>query len=396
MEPITIAKDTWLLSVNDRRTHLFENYWPLPNGVAYNSYLILGEKNVLIDTVEYGHSQYYIHEIEELLSGKELDYLIINHMEPDHSGAISLILKRYPQCTIVGNRKTIPILEGFFGKVAKIHLVEDNEILEVGNHRLHFHFIPMVHWPETMVTYDESTGVLFSADAFGSFGTLDGGVFDDEINLEFYENEFRRYYSNIVGKYGQQVQKALAKLQGLTIKIIASTHGPVWRTNLNYIISKYDLWSKYNAEEKGAVIVFGSMYGNTERMAETIARELCVQGVKNIRVYDSSKTHASFIISDIWRFNGLILGSCAYNGSIFTPMGDLIAKLEAISIKNRHVALFGSSSWGGGGLRILEKWAENMKFEVIGPKPEARCARNKLNLQECKEIAREMAAAILQ
>lgn len=395
MEPIKIANETWLLTVNDRRTHLFENCWPLPYGVAYNSYLIRDTKNVLIDTVEISHCQEFLDFLDGLLEGSSLDYLIVNHMEPDHSGSIGLILQKYPQCTVVGNRKTFPILEGFFGKITHQHVVDDNQVLETGKHRLLFNTIPMVHWPETMTVFDQNTGVLFSSDAFGSFGTLDGGVFDDEINLEFYENELRRYYSNIVGKYGQQVQKALAKLSGLKIEVLAASHGPVWRKNLSYILGKYDLWSKYQAEEKGAVIVFGSMYGNTEKMADTIARELSIHGVKNIRVYDSSKTHASFIISDIWRFNGLILGSCAYNGSIFTPMGDLISKLESISIKNRHVALFGSSSWGGGGLRMLEKWAENMKFETIGPKPEARCAPSKTNMQECKEIAREMAKAIL-
>jgi flavorubredoxin len=395
MEPVKINNDIYLLSVNDRRTHLFENYWPLPNGVAYNSYLILDEKTALIDTVEYGHAGQYIEHIDALLTGRKLDYLIINHMEPDHSGAIQQIMQRYPECTLVGNRKTFPMIEGFFGIKTNQLVVDENDNLDLGKHKLTFYMIPMVHWPETMVTYESTNQILFSADAFGSFGTLDGGVFDDEINLNFYEDELRRYYSNIVGKYGQQVQKALSKLSGLNISMLAATHGPVWRKNLSYIIGKYDLWSKYQAEEPGVVVVFGSMYGNTERMADVIARELSVQGVKNIRVYDSSKTHSSYIISDIWKYNGLILGSCAYNGSIFTPMGDLINKLEALSIKNRHVALFGSSSWGGGGLRMLEKWAENMKMETTGPKPEARCAPKKFDLDECKEIARTMAKQVL-
>jgi len=395
MEPIKLVDNIHLLCVNDRRTHLFENYWPLPNGVAYNSYLIVDEKTALVDTVEFGHSFGYLEHIENLLNGKTLDYLIINHMEPDHSGAIKMIIDRYPKCIIVGNRKTFPLIEGFFGVKTEQLVVEDGALLNLGKHKLSFHMIPMVHWPETMVTFDATSQILFSGDAFGSFGTLDGGVFDHEINLDFYESEFRRYYSNIVGKYGMQVQKALAKLGGLPIKILASTHGPIWRSNLSYILEKYDMWSKYQAEEKGVIIVYGSMYGNTERMAESIARELSVQGVKNIKIFDASKTHSSYIISDIWKYSGLIIGSCAYNGGIFTPVGNLINQLHEIGLKNRHVALFGSSSWGGGGLRVLEKWAETMSFEPVGPKPEARCAPKANDIQECKEIARAMAKVIL-
>lgn len=396
MEPVKLNDDIYLLAVNDRRTHLFENYWPLPNGVAYNSYLILDEKTALIDTVEYGHSAQYIDDLVKLLSGRKLDYLIINHMEPDHSGSLKQITQLFPDCTLVGNKKTFGLVDGFFGLKTNQYMVDEGGSLDLGKHKLLFYMIPMVHWPETMATYDTTTCTLFPGDAFGSFGTHDGGVFDDEVNLRFFEDEFRRYYSNIVGKYGQQVQKALSKLGGLNINIIAATHGPIWRKNLGYIIEKYDHWSKYKAEEQGAVVVFGSMYGNTERMADVVARELSVQGVKNIRVYDSSKTHASFIISDIWKYNGLVLGSCAYNGNIFTPMGDLINKLEALSIKNRHIALFGSSSWGGGGLRVLEKWAEDMKFEVVGPRPEARCTPKHQDIEMCREIAREMSKVILE
>ncbi|HOG20619.1 MAG TPA: FprA family A-type flavoprotein [Salinivirgaceae bacterium] len=397
MRPIKLHEDTFLLAVNDRRTHLFENYWPIPNGVAYNSYLILDNKTALIDTVEYGHSAEYIDNITSLLKGKPLDYLIINHMEPDHSGSIKIIMDLYPNCTLVGNKRTFPLIDGYFNiEIKNKQVVEEGDTIELGKHKLSFYMIPMVHWPETMVTYDSTNKVLFSADAFGSFGTHDGGVFDDEINIAFFEDELRRYYSNIVGKYGQQVQKALSKLSGLKIDMLAATHGPIWRKDLNYILNKYDLWSKYQAEEKGAVIVFGSMYGNTEIMADTIARELSVNGVKNIRVYDSSKTHKSYIISDIWKYNGLVLGSCAYNAGIFTPMGDLINSLDAIGIKNRHVALFGSSSWGGGGLRVLEKWAENMKFDTVGPKPEVRCSPKQNDIELCSQIGREMAKVILE
>jgi len=394
MNSIKITESTFLLTENDRSTHLFENFWPIPHGVAYNSYLITDKKTALIDTIEYGHSSHYLKNIDTLLNGRQLDYLIINHMEPDHSGSIKLIIEKYPQCTIVGNQRTFPLIDGFFGINYTKCLVNEGDTLDLGTHKLKFYLIPMVHWPETMVTIDTTTDILFSADAFGCFGTLDGGVFDDEINLEFYADELRRYYSNIVGKFGQQVQAALSKLCNIKIRILAPTHGFIWRDYLNYILDKYDLWSKYQAEEKGVVIVYGSMYGNTERMADEIARELSVNGIKNIRIYDASKTHISYIISDIWKYNGLILGSCAYNGSIFSPMKDLINKLEMLGIKNRKIALFGSSSWSGGGLKTLEKWAENMKFETVGPKYETRNTPNDVDYEKCREIARSIAEEI--
>ena len=396
MEPVKISESIFLLSENDRRTHLFENFWPLPNGVAYNSYLIFDEKTVLIDTVEYGHSAQYFEDIAQILHGRSLDYLVINHMEPDHSGSIKSIIEKYPSCTIVGNQRTFPMIDGFFGINYNKKIINEGDVLELGKHKLIFYMIPMVHWPETMITYDSTTNIAFTGDAFGSFGSLDGGIFDDEINLHFYEDEMRRYYSNIVGKYGAQVQKALEKLSGLDIKMLAATHGPIWRSDLKYIIDKYNYWSKYQAEEKGVIIAYGSMYGNTEKMADVIARELSANGVKNIKIYDSSKTHISFIISDIWKYSGLILGSCAYNAGIFTPMGELINKLESYGIKNRHLALFGSSSWSGGGLKTLEKWAENMQLQTIGPKPEARNSPKANDFEQCREIGRLMAEAILK
>ena len=345
MKHVKLSDDIYYLGVNDRRTNLFENAWPLPNGVAYNSYLIVDEKVALIDTVEYGHMEDFLLKIEEILGQTPIDYLVVNHMEPDHSGAIKQIVNQYPDIEIVGNKKTFPMLEGFFGIEEGKKEVAEGDTLKLGKHELSFYMAPMVHWPETMVTYESTTKTLFSADAFGSFGTLDGGVFDDELNLDFYHDELRRYYSNIVGKYGNQTQKALAKLSTLDIKQIAATHGPVWRCHIDYIMDKYQKWSKYEAEEDGVVIVFGSMYGNTEKMADHIARKLSEEGIKNIRIYDASKTHASYIISDIWKYNGLIIGSAAYNGGIFPPVGSLLDKLKSMYIKNRHLGIFGNSSW---------------------------------------------------
>lgn len=394
MKHVKLSDDIYYLGVNDRRTHLFENAWPLPYGVAYNSYLIIDEKVALIDTVEYGHMEDFLQRLDDILGQRQIDYLIINHMEPDHSGAIRQITNQYPDIQIVGNKKTFPILEGFFGISQNHYEVSEGDSLDLGKHKLNFYMAPMVHWPETMVSYEETTKTLFSADAFGSFGTLDGGIFDDELNLNFYEDELRRYYSNIVGKYGNQTQKALAKLADLDIKLIAATHGPIWRCHINWIIEKYQKWSAYEAEEDGVIIVFGSMYGNTEKMADRIARTLSEEGIKNIRIYDASKTHTSYIISDIWKYNGLIIGSAAYNGGVFPAVGCLLDKLKNMYIKNRHLGIFGSSSWGGGGHRTISKWAEDAKLEPLGPKAEARCAPNADDFALCDEIATEVAHAI--
>jgi flavorubredoxin len=311
-------------------------------------------------------------------------------MEPDHSGAVRAIVNEYPDIKIIGNKKTFPMLEGFYNITENLIEVSDDDMLDTGRHKLRFILTPMVHWPETMMTFDETDKVLFSADAFGSYGTLDGGVFDDEINLEFYSDELRRYYSNIVGKYGLQVQKALDKLEGVDVKMIASTHGPIWRSHIPEIIRKYRCWSSYQTEE-GVVIVFGSMYGNTEKMAEIIARSLTEEGIKNIRIYDSSKTHSSYIISDIWKYRGVVLGSSAYNGGIFTPMRALIRELEHILPKNHYLGIFGSMSWGGGGVRSLEQFAEIVKWELIAPPVEAKHAAHNADVNALINIGKGMA-----
>lgn len=387
---VKLSNDIYWIGVNDRRTHLFENYWPLPFGVSYNSYLIVDEKVTLVDTVSITTMDTYLDKLYSLLNGRKIDYLIINHMEPDHSGAVRAIVNEYPDIKIIGNKKTFPMLEGFYNITQNLIEVGDDEILDTGKHKLRFILTPMVHWPETMMTFDETDKVLFSADAFGSYGTLDGGVFDDEINLDFYADELRRYYSNIVGKYGLQVQKALDKLEGVEVKMIASTHGPIWRSHIPEIIQRYRCWSSYQTEE-GVVIVFGSMYGNTEKMAEIIARSLTEEGIKNVRIYDSSKTHSSYIISDIWKYRGVILGSSAYNGGIFTPMRALIRELEHILPKNHYLGIFGSMSWGGGGVRSLEQFAEIVKWELIAPSVEAKHAAHNADVNELINIGKGMA-----
>ncbi|HAM97246.1 MAG TPA: FprA family A-type flavoprotein [Marinilabiliales bacterium] len=386
---VELSDKVYWLGFNDRRKHLFENQWPLDKGVTYNAYLIDDEKTALIDTAEAPFSGDLVAWIKDLLGAKKLDYLIINHMEPDHSGSIKDVVTAFPEITIVGNRKTFPILEGFYGISKNIYEVAEGDILSLGKHQLQFFMIPMVHWPESMVTYDTTDKIIFSNDAFGSFGTLNGGVFDDEMDLTCFNEEIRRYYSNIVGKYGAQVQKALTKLETIEIKLIAPSHGLIWRSKIPYIVEKYHMWSKHEGEA-GAVIVFGSMYGNTEKMADYIARFLIEEGVKFVKVYDSAKTHTSYIINDIWKYKGVVLGSCAYNGGIFPPMAHLLSDLEHYGLRERYLSVFGSSSWGGGGVRAINKFAENIKWELVGDQVEARCAPNESDIDRCRSIAKAM------
>lgn len=391
---VNVSERVHWIGVNDRRKNLFENIWPLPNGVSYNSYLITDEKSALIDTVEMGSDGAYIERIELLLNGKELDYLIINHMELDHAGEIETVVRRYPNIKIVGNSKTFRILHGYFGSLCN-NLVEvcDGDMLDLGYHKLKFIFTPWVHWPETMMTYDTTEQILFSADAFGTFGTLDGGVFDDQTHFEFYEDEMRRYYSNIVGKYSGMVQKAFVKLNGVTIRTICSLHGPIWRTNVCQVIDLYDRWSTYKAED-GVVVIYASMYGNTARMADYIANGIAQQGIRKIKVHDVSKTHISYLINDIWKYKGVILGSCAYNGEMFPQMESLCREMVHMGVKNRSLGIFGSYSWNGGGVRNLKKFADEIGWEQVAEPAEifGRPSQEKYNM--CDQLAIAMAAKL--
>lgn len=390
---INLTKDIFWVGVNDRRTERFENYWPLPFGVSYNSYVIVDEKIALIDTVEAGFIDSFLDNIKAIIGEKSPDYLIVNHAEPDHSGSIRAILREYPNITLIGNAKTFPMIEGFYGNCENKIVIEEGETLPLGRHTLQFFTVPMVHWPESMVTYETSEKILFSNDSFGSFGSLDGGIFDDEVNLLFFETEMRRYYSNIVGKYGVQVQKALGKLGGLEICQIAPSHGPIWRSNIGYVLDKYDQWSKCDTEE-GVIIVYGSLYGNTAKMADIIARSIAEEGIKNIRVFDASKTHSSFIISELWRYRGVVFGSSAYNGGIFTPMRALIRELEHIMPKNHLLGIFGSMSWSGGGVRTLEDFSNTIKWDLVAPSVEVKHAVNEEDIVRLRALGKAMANAV--
>nr|MDA3815769.1 FprA family A-type flavoprotein [Prolixibacteraceae bacterium] len=298
--------------------------------------------------------------------------------------------EKYPEITIVGNKKTFPMIENFYGITEDTITVADGDELDLGKHKLNFHTIPMVHWPESMVTYEATDKILFSNDAFGSFGTLDGGVFDDEVNLANYEEEAMRYFTNIVGKYCPHTARALVKLEGLEIKQIAPSHGLIWRSHIPYILEKYQKWSSYSTD-KGVVIVFGSMYGNTENMADVIARQLSVRGIKNIRIHDASKTHVSYIISDVFKYKGVMIGSCAYNNEMFPAVENVSRELVHKGIKDHLLGVFGSFSWNGGGVKNLNKFADDIKWDVVNPSVEAKGSMRATTYDEAIELANAMA-----
>ena len=383
------------VGVNDRNKYLFEGMWPLPYGVSYNSYLIDDGQVALVDTVDACFFEVYLHKIRSIIGDRPIQYLIINHMEPDHSGSISLIRQYYPDITIVGNKQTFGMIEGFYGVSGKCLEVKDGDALPLGHHQLRFYLTPMVHWPETMMTFDETDGVLFSGDAFGCFGTLDGGFLDSRINLDKYWDEMVRYYSNIVGKYGNPVQKALAKLGSLPISTICSTHGPVWTENIGKVVGIYDRLSRYEAEE-GVVIAYGSMYGNTEQMAEAIASELSAQGIKNIVMHNVSKSNASYILKDIFKYRGLIVGAPTYCNQIYPEVNALLEKILLREVKGRYLGYFGSFCWAGAAVKRMGEFTEKSKLELVGDPVEMKQSMKEATYEQCGNLARAMADRLKQ
>ena len=354
---------------NDRRLALFENLFPIPNGVSYNSYVILDEKTVLMDTADPSIRSQFLENVQHVLNGRSLDYLVINHMEPDHCSAIADILALHPEVKLVGNAKTFQIM-GQFYEISDLSdrsvIVKEGDTLELGSHTLTFAMTPMVHWPEVMVTYETSEKVLFSADAFGTFGALNGNIFNDEINFDRdWLNDARRYYTNIVGKFGLQVQNAIKKLSTFDIEIICPLHGPIWRTNISYLLDKYQLWSTYTPEEKSVVILYGSMYGNTENAANVLAAMLADKGIKNIAVYDVSSTHVSQSISESFRTSHIVLAAPTYNGGLYPAMEHVLLDMKALNLQNRTVALLDNGSWASTASKQMKAILETMKNMTV-------------------------------
>ena len=394
---IEIANKVYYVGVNDRNKALFEGLWPLPYGVSYNAYLIDDEKVCLIDTVEVDFFVQFIENLREVLGDRQIDYLVINHMEPDHSGSLALLRKYYPDIQVIGNKKTFDMMAGFYGIKDNTIEMKNGEELSLGSHTLQFFMTPMIHWPETMMTLCKGdVSHLFTGDAFGCFGALNGGFIDQEIDTEWAWLEMVRYYSNIVGKYGIPVQNALKKLAGIHIDYICSTHGPVWHKYVDKVISLYDRMSKYETDP-GLVICYGTMYGNTERMAEQIARSASLAGVKDIRLYNVSKTHHSYILQDIFRFRGLIVGAPTYNAGLYHEMDVLLQEVANRDIKHHLIGWFGSYSWASKAVAAIGEWNENrLHFEKVGEPVEMKQALTREIKAECTRLGREMAARLLE
>ena len=355
------------IGVNDRTTHKFEGMWPLPLGVSYNSYLIEGsEKCAIIDSVEVSHSLQLIDHIRGLVGDRKPDYLIINHMEPDHSGAIRILRAAYPDIIIVGNTQTLSMVKGYYGEDTGTLTVADGDTLNLGPETtLQFALTPMVHWPETMMTYLREEKTLFSGDAFGCFGALNGAVIDNEMNTERYYPEMVRYYSNIVGKYGTFVQRALKKLEGMELGTVCPTHGPVWRSEIDRIKGLYDTLSRYEPLDNGVTIVYGSMYGHTELMAETAADALADAGIKDISVINASVTDLSYIIADIFRHRGLVIASPTYSNTLFPPITAVMEAITIRDIRNREIMTLGSHTWAQKAVSEMGHHLENAGLETI-------------------------------
>lgn len=363
-----VTEDILWVGCNDRRITLFENLFPVPKGVSYNSYLILDEKVTLMDTVDASATEQFFENLEAGLQGRSIDYLVVHHMEPDHAANIKLLLEKYPEIQVVASAKALQMIGQFFDLdlVGRSMEVKEGDTLSTGSHTFHFVAAPMVHWPEVLVSYDEKEKILFSADAFGTFGALNGTIFNDEVDFEReYLADARRYYANIVGKYGMQVQGLLKKAAGLDIQMICPLHGPIWRTDLGWFIDKYDKWSRYEPEEKAVVVLYGSIYGHTEQAVNALACALAEKGARNIAVYDVSRTHVSDLIGEIFRASHLVIACPTYNGGIYPPMENLLTDMKALSVQKRTVALMENGTWAAASGKQILKRLEEMKEMLV-------------------------------
>ena len=386
-----VTEDLFWIGANDHRLALFENAHPIPNGVSYNSYVLLDEKTVLFDTVDWAVCRQFLENLEHVLNGRPLDYIVVNHFEPDHGASLEEVILRHPEATIICSTKAVNIIKQFNIAVNKdFDTVKEGDTRCFGKHTVAFVEAPMVHWPEVMVTFDTTNGVLFSADAFGSFGALDGKLFNDEVNFDRdWIDDARRYYTNIVGKYGVFVQKLLTKASGLDIKMICPLHGPVWRNNLEYFIDKHDKWSKYEPEEKGVLIAYASMYGNTEAAAQCLAAKLVEKGCTNVKVYDVSNTHVSQLISESFKLSNIVLASVTYNTGLFPTMLDYLEDMKALEVQNRTIALMENGSWGPRAASHMTNFINNnlKNMTLLEPKVTIKSAGKDSDAQNIDALA---------
>ena len=382
-----INDDVFFLGCSDRRLALFESAYPIPQGISYNSYLINDEKTVLLDTVDKACSAQFFENLEAALDGRNLDYLIIQHMEPDHCALIEDVTALYPEVKIVCSAKTVGLIKQFFNFDidSKSIVVKEGETLNTGRHEFVFAMAPMVHWPEVMVTYDKTDKFIYSADAFGSFGAINGTLFDCNINFERdYLDEARRYYTNIVGKYGAQVQMLLKKLSGFEIKAICPLHGLIIKNNIKAFVEKYDMWSRYEAEEKGVLVAYTSVYGGTENAVNILAGMLSDNGVKNIKMYDVSQTHSSYILSDSFKFSHIVFATTTYNNGIFETMENLLHNIVSHNLQNKKAVIIQNGSWAPNcGSAVREILSKLKNIEIID---ESICIKSTLKEEQLDDL----------
>ena len=398
MKVSRISDHIHYIGVNDRTTSRFEAMWPLPYGVSYNSYLITGaDKTAIVDGVEACYALRQIEHIRDIIGDRKPDYLIINHMEPDHSGAIKMLRDAYPDIVIVGNAQTLAMVNGFYGVADKTLAVKDGDTLSLGaDVNLRFTLTPMVHWPETMMTYFVEEETLFSGDAFGCFGALAGAVVDSDMDTSRYFPEMVRYYSSIVGKYGLFVQKALRKFDNVAVRTLCTTHGPVWRDRISEVVGIYDRLSLYEPLDNGVTVIYGSMYGNTELMAETAAEALAEAGIREIDVHNASVSDLSFMLSDIFRHRGLVIAAPTYSDPLFPPVRNVMEAIATRGVKNRDVLLIGSCTWGQKAVGAMNSYIESIGAVSAAEPIAFKQAATAVQLQQCRDAAGALAAKLLQ
>lgn len=394
-----VTEDLYWIGANDHRLALFENIHPIPRGVSYNSYVLKDEKNVLFDTVDWSACRQFLENLDYVLGGEKLDYIVINHMEPDHGASLEEVLLRHPEAKIVSTPKAFVMMRQFGFAVDSHEQIQakEGETLSFGRHVVTFVNAPMVHWPEAMVTFDQTEGILFSADAFGTFGALDGKLFNDEMDFEKdWLEDARRYYTNIVGKYGAPVQALLKKASGLDIRMICPLHGPVWRSNIGWFIEKYDLWSRYVPEEKGVLIAYASMYGNTEAAAQALAAKLCEKGVTNVAVYDVSNTHVSQLIAETFRLSHIVLASVTYNMEIYPVMHSYLSDMKGLNVQNRTVVIIENGTWACKSGELMTRFVqEELKgMKVLDEKLTLSSALKEGQADALEALADSLAASV--
>jgi flavorubredoxin len=367
MPAVQIRPNVYWIGVNDRTTDLFEGIWPIEQeGVSYNAYLILDRKKALIDLSKALKTDEFFHQVEERTPLAELDYIVLNHLEPDHTGVIRTLRKLAPQAVILGSAKMKEMLASFYDLTENVRVVDDGEVLDLGQRKLQFFYTPFVHWPETMMSYDTSEKILFSCDGFGGYGALVGTIFDDECaNIDFYEQESLRYYVNIVAKFSKPVLSAIAKLAGLELRIIAPSHGLIWRKNPGRIVELYRKWAEYatGPTEAGVTLLYGSMYGNTEKMMDVVAQGIAASGLP-LKIFDAARTHVSYILPSLWVYRGVMIGAPTYEGALFPPVLDVLNHAALKRIMNKKAAMFGSYGWSGGAVRNARQIIEPLKWEL--------------------------------